>query len=145
MSLTWWRHQMETFSALLAFCAGNSPVTCPALQLNLYIWNYIHSRNYVFPMSETFWSSELKKNPCTQEGANVAGVRPWVGHAANIDLFIDIEQKWCIFISQIDFRISSIVPWFALWNIDSIHIMLRNYESSSFIIFLMKWLVFTMP
>ena len=24
---TWWRHQMKTFSALLAFCAGNSPVT----------------------------------------------------------------------------------------------------------------------
>ena len=26
MTLTWWRHQMETFSALLAICAGNSPV-----------------------------------------------------------------------------------------------------------------------
>ena len=25
--LAWWRHQMETFSALLAICAGNSPVT----------------------------------------------------------------------------------------------------------------------
>ena len=25
--ITWWRHQMETFSALLAICAGNSPVT----------------------------------------------------------------------------------------------------------------------
>ena len=24
---TWWRHQMETFSALLALSAGNSPVT----------------------------------------------------------------------------------------------------------------------
>ena len=24
----WWRHQMEIFSALLAICAGNSPVTC---------------------------------------------------------------------------------------------------------------------
>ena len=24
---TWWRHQMETFSALLALCAGDSPVT----------------------------------------------------------------------------------------------------------------------
>ena len=24
--ITWWRHQMETFSALLALCAGNSPV-----------------------------------------------------------------------------------------------------------------------
>ena len=25
--IAWWRHQMETFSALLANCAGNSPVT----------------------------------------------------------------------------------------------------------------------
>ena len=24
---TWWRHQVETFSALLAICAGNSPVS----------------------------------------------------------------------------------------------------------------------
>ena len=26
MNIPWWRHQMETFSALLAICAGNSPV-----------------------------------------------------------------------------------------------------------------------
>ena len=26
LAQTWWRHQMETFSALLAICAGNSPV-----------------------------------------------------------------------------------------------------------------------
>ena len=26
-NLTWWPHQKETFSALLAICAGNSPVT----------------------------------------------------------------------------------------------------------------------
>ena len=26
-AITWWRHQMETFSALLALCVGNSPVT----------------------------------------------------------------------------------------------------------------------
>ena len=25
--VTWWRHQMETFSALMALCAGNSPFT----------------------------------------------------------------------------------------------------------------------
>ena len=25
---TWWRHQMETFSALLFICAGNSPLPC---------------------------------------------------------------------------------------------------------------------
>ena len=27
--LIWWRHQMETFTALLAICAGNSPVNSP--------------------------------------------------------------------------------------------------------------------
>ena len=27
LGLSWWRHQMETFSALLVFCAGNSPIT----------------------------------------------------------------------------------------------------------------------
>ena len=27
MTISWWRHQMETFSALLVICAGNSPVT----------------------------------------------------------------------------------------------------------------------
>ena len=26
-SIPWWRHQMEAFSALLALCEGNSPVT----------------------------------------------------------------------------------------------------------------------
>ena len=26
-NVSWWRHQMETFFALLALCAGNSPVT----------------------------------------------------------------------------------------------------------------------
>ena len=26
LSLSWWRHQMETFSALLVICVGNSPV-----------------------------------------------------------------------------------------------------------------------
>ena len=25
--IIWWRHEMETFSALMVLCAGNSPVT----------------------------------------------------------------------------------------------------------------------
>ena len=28
-TVAWWRHQMETFSALLSLCAGNSPVNSP--------------------------------------------------------------------------------------------------------------------
>ena len=31
LSNAWWRHQMETFSALLALCAGNSPVPVNSL------------------------------------------------------------------------------------------------------------------
>ena len=27
MCMAWWRHQSETFTALLAICAGNSPIT----------------------------------------------------------------------------------------------------------------------
>ena len=27
ITIPWWHHQMETFSALLAICAGNSPVS----------------------------------------------------------------------------------------------------------------------
>ena len=27
LNTAWWRHQMETFSVLLALCARNSPVT----------------------------------------------------------------------------------------------------------------------
>ena len=29
VSISWWRHPIETFSALLAICAGNSPVNSP--------------------------------------------------------------------------------------------------------------------
>ena len=48
---TWWRHQMKTFSALLAFCAENSPVPVNyphkgqwrgALMFSL-IWTWINS------------------------------------------------------------------------------------------------------
>ena len=41
---TWWRHQMETFSALLALWAGNSSVTGLSKVLKMYekISQYIH-------------------------------------------------------------------------------------------------------
>ena len=43
----WWRHQMETFSALLAICAGNTPVTgaFPAQRpvARSCFWKYLNS------------------------------------------------------------------------------------------------------
>ena len=41
LKLSWWRHQMETFSASLTICAGNSPVTGhPAALMVLFQGNY---------------------------------------------------------------------------------------------------------
>ena len=62
---TWWRHQMETFSASLALCAGSSPVTrwIPPTKasdfdvfLNLRLYKRLskQSRGYWF---ETPWRS----------------------------------------------------------------------------------------
>ena len=39
-TLTWWRHQMETFSALLAICAGNSPVPGEFPALRPVTWSF---------------------------------------------------------------------------------------------------------
>ena len=37
---TWWGHQMETFSALLAICVGNSPVTGEFLTQRPVTWSF---------------------------------------------------------------------------------------------------------
>ena len=36
----WWRHQMETFFALLAICTGNSPVTGEFPSQRQVTWNF---------------------------------------------------------------------------------------------------------
>ena len=43
---SWWRHEMETFSALLAICAGNSPVDSAILWLQRHIMD-VDFRTYV--------------------------------------------------------------------------------------------------
>ena len=37
---SWWRHQMETFSALLALCTGNSPVTGEFPEQRPVTWSF---------------------------------------------------------------------------------------------------------
>ena len=48
--LSWWRHQMETFSALLAICAGNSPVT-----------DEFRAQRHVTPSFDVFFELRLNK------------------------------------------------------------------------------------
>ena len=55
--ISWWRHQMETFSALLALCAGNSPVTgeSPSQRPMSYILVY-EGAHY---LSKKTWSFDV--------------------------------------------------------------------------------------
>ena len=40
LRISWWRHQMETFSALLALCAGNSPASG---EFHAELWYFLWS------------------------------------------------------------------------------------------------------
>ena len=56
----WWRHQMETFSALLAICAGNSPVhgEFPAqrpVTRNFDVYFDMHPNNRLSKQSWGWW------------------------------------------------------------------------------------------
>ena len=48
--ITWWRHEMETFFALLAICAGNSPVP-----------GVFHAQRPVTPSFDVFFDLRLNK------------------------------------------------------------------------------------
>ena len=56
-NITWWRHQMETFSALLAICAGNSPVTgeFPAQRPVTWIFDVFFDLRLNKRLSKQWW------------------------------------------------------------------------------------------
>ena len=54
MSLSWCRHQMETFSALLAICAGNSPVT-GIIKYEIYILR-LFGKNVGCGLNQNQWT-----------------------------------------------------------------------------------------
>ena len=86
--ISWWHHQMETFSALLAFCRGNSPVTGefppqkPLIQ-SFDVLFYLrlnkrlsqHSRHQWFEMpSRLLWRHcNVQSGPSASEASNLEG------------------------------------------------------------------------
>ena len=55
--ISWWRHQMETFSALLAICAGNSPA--PVNSPHKGLWRGA----LMFPLFWTWISGWVSNRP----------------------------------------------------------------------------------
>ena len=85
----WWRHQMETFSALLAICAGNSPVSgefptqrpvtrsfddyydlCPNKRLSKQSWGWwfeTRSRPLCRHRNDCFWRTPWGRIYCRRQ------------------------------------------------------------------------------
>ena len=64
--ITWWRHLMETFSALLAICAGNSPVPgeFPAQRPVTWSFDVFFDLRLDKRLSKQTWGWWLEKLSC---------------------------------------------------------------------------------
>ena len=107
--LSWWRHQMEIFSALLAICAGNSPVTgefptqrpvtrtfdvffelCPNERLSKQLWGW-----WFGTLSSPLWRhrNDSMYSPYNHDGAcrpaAIAGAIGYSGMYQTLD-----ELQW---------------------------------------------------
>ena len=99
---TWWRHQMETFSASLAFCARNSPVT-----------GEFPSQRTVTRSFDVFFDLRLNRH------LNKQSIRSHLRHpAAHYDVtvmdadFENIESHTCwSIVRAIDVLASSLLTW----------------------------------
>ena len=112
---TWWRHQMETFSALLAICAGNSPVTgdFPAQRpgtWNFDVFFYLRLNKRLSKKSWGWWfgtpSSPLWRH-CNdfKWTARQCIPSPWINHLPLAWQSPVSNKSWSVslFTSQIEF------------------------------------------
>ena len=95
----WWRHQMEIFSAILAICAGNSPVT-----------GEFHAQRPVMQSFDVFFVLCLNKRLSKQSwgrygylqerdawrasvGFCMVQLKPhWMGHRLHPNLKMDVDE-----------------------------------------------------
>ena len=113
--IAWWRHQMETFSALLALFAGNSPVT-----------GKFPSQRLVTQSIDIFFDMRLKKQLSKQ-------LRRWWFEMPSRSLWLHCNGLWdfesfCIYLIQWGLRTPygfldlgkhwfryGVLPWRHLW------------------------------
>ena len=75
--LSWWHHQMETISALLAICAGNSPATgeFPAQRPVTWSFDVFFTLPLNKRLSKQSWGWRFEKPSCSLwRHCNVQGV-----------------------------------------------------------------------
>ena len=100
MHLTWWRHQMETFSALLASCAGNSPVPgeFPAQRPGTRGFDVFFDLHLTKRLSKQWWGWWFVTPLCSL----------WRHRNDNIWNSTSFEQKLCWCFTQ---NLDSLLSW----------------------------------
>ena len=104
----WWRHQMETFSALLAICAGNSPITGEFLaqrpvtrRFDVFFDQHLNKR--LSEQSQGWWF-ETQLCSLWRHGNGVMACRRF-GAKPFVDLFIswtlgpNFSESWIKFVT----------------------------------------------
>ena len=135
MKYPWWRYQMETFSALLAFCAGKSPVTGQwrrTLMVSLICpWTnvWVHNRH----------AGDLRRH-CSNYDVTVMQWFSATLSGANMPRNHDHRVQWFLcttctsaYIIIIDWASGKTfcLKWagqFCIWNIQTKHELYSRYE-----------------
>ena len=104
--ISWWRHKMETFSALLAICAGNSPVPgeFPAqrpVTLSFHIFIDLRLNKRLSKHSSGLWFETLS-HPLWRHRYFSTGKQSFAGDSLkkgpvtwNLDVFVVVIQINC--------------------------------------------------
>ena len=84
--LSWWRHQMKTFSALLALCAGKSPVTgeFPAQRPVTRSFDVFFDLRPNERLSKQWWGWWFETQSCPLWRHRNAGDMPILWHDCNV-------------------------------------------------------------
>ena len=136
---TWWRHQMETFSALLAICAGNSPVpgefptqrpatrsfdvffdVRPNKQLSKQSWGW-----WFETLSPSLWRHR-NEWIFTEERTN--NVELYVFYAVSLDKLLNKEfiEKWINQDVLLLFQLTAVTAWAQPMGPTATYILLSN-------------------
>ena len=90
--ITWWRHQMETFSSLLAICAGNSPVpgdlpTQRPVTRNFEVFFDLRPNKLLSKQSWCWWFETPSRPLWRHRNGNATSVYSWCKiHSINIEI-----------------------------------------------------------
>ena len=85
---SWWRHQMEKFSALLAICAGNSPVS-----------GEFPAQRPVMRSFDVFFDLRLNKRLSKQSWGRWFEISQPLWRHRNVPA--EVNEEWCIWSSMI--------------------------------------------